>query len=83
MTFNFNKECVQCGKMTIKRCVKCFEPLCEKCAKPKKPIWIPIYNITIPARLCERCINTLPSEILNETENITNSFIDSLRRFFE
>lgn len=77
------RECIQCEENTLLTCSKCFKPLCKKCGFPKEPILLPIYNKTIPERLCEKCRFDLVPELLNETVDIFNSLIGSIRKIFE
>ena len=83
MTFNFNKECVQCGNMTIKRCVKCFEPLCGKC-KTKNHRGFPGTETYLPAGVCKSCLQKWDDKMrvigYEQAEKLSKKYIDFINK---
>ncbi len=87
MTFNFNKKCVQCVTMTIKRCAKCPAPLCGSC-KTKKPRGFPGTETYLPVGVCKSCLinwnykmNELGYDIAKKISNkISNKFKDFINK---
>ncbi len=83
MTFNFNKECVQCEKMTDKRCVKCFEPLCGKC-KTKKHRGVPRTETYLPVGVCKSCLKKWDYKMrdigYNIVKKLSKKYIDFINK---